>query len=260
MRPYYRLSYTSPVGHRFDLSARTGGPFVVSGGISGLVGVAEDVVTSAVGVAGQRFHGLNVHPMTGELQVAIRPAVGATLAETVAEFRQSFSRTQEGTLRVNAPGVGNVSALVRLRESIGPLKLDPHAAYGYDGVQVPLIADAGFWSLDVVKASDSVTVTNAGDVEVWPRIRWKGAGGRVTLPSGAHFDLPRTSEARTLVLDDAQSCVVVDDSDVVDRALWRALDGAVLPEGIPVGQVRTYQLPAGAELHWQLGFFDPFKQ
>ena len=78
------------------------------------------------------------------------------------------------------------------------------------------------------------------------------------MPSGASFTLPAVGSARTLVLDNDESCVVTDDRGRVDRALWHTLAPTVLPESVPIGERRRFSVPTGAELQWQVAVLDPW--
>lgn len=108
-------------------------------------------------------------------------------------------------------------------------------------VSAGVVAPAGLFHVDTVRGSGSVTVENSGDAIVFPRIRWSGAGGSVTGPSGASFSLPSSQNERVV--------------DLSPRRL--RLDGA-LPEGVPVGGSGTWRLPDGASLEWELQVASPY--
>lgn len=252
------IVYESPFGDVWPLAAGHRGVFIKENSLDDLCGDSEDVSTSPTGAPGQQFDGLNVKAMTGTLGCWVQEWEGDSLDEVSANFRSSWSRTQPGTLRAVSHTLGGVFTQVRLAKSMPPLPVDLREVDGYD-LQFSVIADSGVWWMNPLTGTGTVTVTNPGDVPVYPRIRWKGAGGKVTLPSGASFTLPAAQESRIVSLDNADSCAVVDEKGVLDRALWRALHPTVMPEGIPVGQSRTYTLPDGSELLWNIGVFDPWK-
>jgi len=106
---------------------------------------------------------------------------------------------------------------------------------------VPVVCFDGVAKSSVMTGKETVTVTNYGDVSVWPKIRHEGAGGVVTNPSGAKFTLPRATEETIIDLD--------------PRVL--RLEGA-FPESVPPGATGVWVLPAGAQLEWTLGFADPW--
>ena len=106
---------------------------------------------------------------------------------------------------------------------------------------VPVVCFDGVAKSSVMAGTGTVTVTNYGDVSVWPKIRYEGAGGVVTNPSGAKFILPRAAEETIIDLD--------------PRVL--RLEGA-FPESVPPGATGVWVLPAGAQLEWTLGVADPW--
>ena len=106
---------------------------------------------------------------------------------------------------------------------------------------VPVLCADGVAKSSVMTGTGKVTVTNHGDVSVWPKIRYRGAGGVVTNPSGAKFTLPRAAE-ETII-------------DLNPRVL--RLDGA-FPENVPPGGTGVWVLPAGAQLEWTIGVADPW--
>lgn len=106
---------------------------------------------------------------------------------------------------------------------------------------VPVVCFDGVAKSSVMTGTGTVTVTNYGDVSVWPKIRHEGAGGVVTNPSGAKFTIPRAAEETIIDLD--------------PRVL--RLEGA-FPESVPPGATGVWVLPAGAQLEWTLGVADPW--
>lgn len=108
-------------------------------------------------------------------------------------------------------------------------------------LMVPVVCFDGVAKTSTMTGTNTVTVTNYGDVPVYPKIRYSGAGGVVTTPSGATFTLPRSAEE-----------TIVD----LDPKVLR-LDGA-FPEGVPPGSTGVWVLPAGAQLEWTLGVADPW--
>lgn len=256
----YEVSYIGPRGKPWELtSGRTDGVFMEPGGVQGLVGAGEDVTVSSPFSVGQVLDGVTVGAMDGTLTVTVTKTEHASLSDVWAEFRADFSRTAPGTLTITGPRLGALSCRVRLAAPLPAL--DSNATGDViRGVAIPLIADDGLWlTRRWVDTSSRVEVSNPGDVPVCPQIVWQGTGGRVTLPSGAGFTLPQTSARRVLWLDNAQSCVVTDEDGREDRGLWTRLASQVQPEKVPVGGRRIFELPAGAALRWQVGFFDPWK-
>ena len=126
-----------------------------------------------------------------------------------------------------------------------------------DRVRVDVIADSpGVWTVPL-SGEGNVTVTNYGDVPIWPEIVWEGAGGEVTLPSGARFILPVVSEEHRLPLARNNSGRIFR-GDEYDRELTRRV-GAV-GESVPRAEERDFIVPPGARLVWEIGVFDPFEK
>lgn len=246
----FKISYISPDGREWEFDHETSPVFVVSEGVEGFVGGGEDIALTADGLSGQMFAGVNVFPIEGALS-------GYCRGESVSDFRAGFSRRRCGTLVVDSPVWGRLELEVRV---VGGGVSVPHSLPDdrWVSFSVSLVSDRGVWFTSPLYGSDNVTVTNSGDVNIWPEIRWQGAGGVVTLPSGATFTLPNSTARRVLTLDPMRGCMVSLEGGAIDRAMWKTLTGSVNAEGVPVGETRTYRVPAGAELVWRVGVFDPW--
>ena len=69
---------------------------------------------------------------------------------------------------------------------------------------------------------------------------------------------------RWLLLDESESCAVIDANDKLDRALWLATRPGVVTEGVPPGTERTYKVrrTAGSRIvavEWRPGYLDPWR-
>lgn len=196
-----------------------------------------------------------------ELVVADNDPEGRELheiADVMREWRGSWSRRNYGTLRIEDSGAWESWLPLRLAEPIPDLpSVDPA---GYEEFTQAVVSDPHhpYWRRTHVYDQRTFTVTNAGDHETWPRVRWK-QGGTVTLPSGVALTLPTVGEWRTIFLDPFESLCVLDDKNRLDRALWRQLRHKVYPEPIPVGEVRTFGIPAGAQLIVDERVDDPWR-
>ncbi|PRQ10637.1 hypothetical protein C1Y63_10610 [Corynebacterium sp. 13CS0277] len=255
----FELNYQGIDGSVWKLFDRDSPAIVPEGTMEGLVGQIQERAIVPVGAPGQLLQGVTIEAMRGGFDVLLRvdswePGVLGTL---VSRFRRAWSTTQYGVLQIVGGRLGSVQARVRLETPIAAYVTDPDNVADTT-VHVGLVADGGVWWSDTLRAGGTARVSNPGDTAVWPRVRWEGSGQSVILPSGAVVRLPSTSTPATLVLDNAQSCVVVDDAGRVLTSLWRELGGRVLPEGVPPGQMREYRLSKGAELQWQLGVLDPW--
>lgn len=253
----YRLWYTTPWGRQWEMLTENWVTGLNAAGIDGLVAQSTDVTTESPFVAGQILDSQNIGPMTGSLRVAVGPDGPKPAGDVWAEFRAGFSRTLVGTLSLHSPRYGRVSTQVRLAATLPPPDVEPNDEGVIDELPIQLISDQGVWLHDTVSGTGEVTVTNFGGVDVSPQIRWSGAGGTVTVPSGATFSLPAVEEERILLLSPVESLAVITPLGEIDYPLMRQLQAA-LPEVVPEGQSRTYVMPPGAALEWQIGVMDPW--
>lgn len=254
----YDVRYVSPGGEVWNLVGDEWVAGLRAGGLEGLTASANAVTVESPGVPGQRLAGLRFGAATGSLKVFVRGDGRHPAGEVWARFRACFPfRPPFGVLTVGSP-FGEVSARVRYPGGASGVERDPEGAE-FVPLEMPLVNDDGVWWLALQRATGNITVTNFGDVYVWPLIRWNGAGGAVTLPSGATFTLPAVQSERGISLDPLKSRQVLDQDGAVDDALWRQLRGVVLSEGIPPGGTRTFVVPDGAVLEYQIGVVDPWR-
>jgi hypothetical protein len=188
----------------------------------------------------------------------VRAGQGRHAHDIWAEFRHGFSILPPlGTLQIESP-MGTMHAQVRLNGAPSDLEVDDATADMW-ALSIPLAIDTGYWETGPFRKSGNVTVTNSGQVYIWPEIVWEGAGGKVTLPSGAEFTLPAVDSTRRLHLDPQRSHQVLNGLGVRDDDLWRRIRGQIISEGVPPGQSRQYTLPDGAFLEWRIGVLDPWR-
>lgn len=252
-----KIAYTSPAGDYFELTSRDEPRVQLNeGGVSGLVASPDVPVASSVVGVGQVPTGLSVAGMSGSLSGLIVGQEGGEVAGLYRRWRRAWSVVKPGVLQVSTGDGSWVSTPVRAASIPDWVGKDE-----WDLVEIPwsvsVVSDAGLWFGSPMWGEGSVTVTNIGDVNIHPKIRWKGAGGQVILPSGASFTLPVTSSERVLLLDPLESLAVVDNDDILDRALW-PIAGAI-SEGVPPGESRIFTVPTGARLEWRVPLFDPWK-
>lgn len=253
-----QITLLTPSGVEWNLTEKKDrGVFLREGGISGLVGAPSPLVSQAVGAVGQRFFGAEQGPLEGTLSLSIYDESGGC-AKIFDQFMGVLSTHTPAILKVSSKLRGARFGSVRLAAEIGPPACDPAEVSSVD-VEASVVIDDGAWWSNWVHGNNNVTVTNSGDVPVSPKIRWKGAGGKVTLPSGATFTLPAVSQPRNLLLGIDQSLAVVDDQEVLDRETWLKVRGQALPEDIPPGASRVFSVPDGAELLWRLGFLSMWR-
>lgn len=257
----FELSLTSPSGESWDITSPDWSVGLRAGGIEGMVGVPTDVPIVVPGWPGQVVASQQIPPMEGTLRLAVRGDGAKSAADVRSSIRRSLStRVPSVMLQLRGSSFGTVTAGLRRSGEVSAPRVDPSSEEVILGVDVPVKEDLGYWSTAEVTGQGNVTVTNFGDVDIYPTIRWEGAGGDVTMPSGAVFALPVLEEGqrRTLCLSPAESMIVLDENGDVDPVLWKELRGVVLPEMVPAGQARTYDLPDGARLAWRLGVLDPW--
>lgn len=133
----------------------------------------------------------------------------------------------------------------------------PNMVDGAQRFQLALSSPDGLWRSAYSSKEPSVTVTNSGDATTYPTIVWKGAGGRVTLPSGAKFTLPQTQQPRMVRLDPAESTEICFPNGQADPAMRTLLWGTPV-EGVPRKQTKKFLIPQGAELHWEIYSYTPW--
>ncbi|AIT89154.1 hypothetical protein [Corynebacterium ulcerans] len=253
-----KITLLTPSGVEWNLTEKKDrGVFLREGGISGLVGTPSPLVSQAVGAVGQRFFGAEHGPLEGTLSLTIYDMSG-DCTKIFDEFMGSLSTHVPAVLKVSSKLRGPRFGAVRLAAEIGSPACDPAEVSSLD-VEASVVIDDGAWWSNWLHGNNNVTVTNNGDVPVSPKIRWKGAGGKIKLPSGATFTLPAVSQPRNLLLGIAQCLAVVDDQGELDRETWIKVRGQALPENIPPGASRVFSVPDGAELLWQVGFLSMWR-
>lgn len=248
-----RVTYRGVSGREWPLTDSTLEPVVLlaAGGLKELAGRFTVDSLKTPGVAGELDLGMSVEPITGSLPVIVR-----------ADVREDFISDW-------AVGVGAAAGVLVVEGGrISPLELPvrlaavpaPPDVQGVDYFELDLSirASGGVW-LRHHQGVNNVTVTNYGDVMVWPEIVWSGRGGGVVLPSGARFTLPAVSGERRVSLNPYESLTVVLDDGRVDRDVTRAVRAAAFSEGVAPHSRADYALPNGAVLHWAVGFLDPWK-
>nr|DAV90253.1 MAG TPA: tail protein [Caudoviricetes sp.] len=249
------MTYVSPDGASFAL---TGGQIeVAEGGVDKLTGSVKERAYVAVGMPGQLLESHVIEPIRGALTLVI-DSTPTKPAEVLAfELRRAFSHYRLGQLAVATP-----RGVARLRCRLDGTITDPAEVYSRSSgleLRIPLVADEGVWKVGPYTGTGTgkINVSNFGDTTTYLEITWQGNGGSITLPSGATLTLPTTSDRRHLLLNPTDSCAIIDDASGVDHALWQQIP--YLPEGVPAGGQRTYQLPAGATATWYVSALDPWR-
>lgn len=239
----YSLKYVSSTGHEYEfLDGSDGEPFVEMDTFSGFVGVFEDTPVQSVGVPGAvvDFRDRVVQQMTGAFTLVVFDR------GQWEKVRRDFSTREYGTLILESDR--RFELPVRLAES---LPTPGHVPSVGSRLEVSMVADTGVW-LSRASATNSVSVTNWGDVPVWPEIVWKGNNQSVVLPSGVGFPLPYVMGTHRLPLDRRASGKAVgeESSSVVKTD--------AVGEMVPVGATRQYTVTSGARVEWSVGVLDPW--
>lgn len=236
------LRYIAPGGAEYRLlDGSDGEPFIAAESLTGLVGVFEDTPVSVIGAPGGRvdFRDRVVKPMEGGFQLVV------FTREQWTKARRDFSTRQPGLLVLI--GERRFELPVRLSAPLPAPSTVPSAGTALD---VALIADGGVW-LSTGNGTGAVTVTNWGDVPVWPKIVFSGAG-KVTLPSGTTIPLPSVTGEHVLNLSRGGTGVAV---NVVSGSL---VPVDAVAEMVPVGATGTFRTEGPVRLEWKIGVFDPW--
>lgn len=245
----FTLEYISPSGELFSLwgGYRSHGVSIEAGTLEGLVAEIEENPVVAAGVPGQQvdFRDRVINPITGRFTVIVRDV------QTWTRFRRAWSTRKYGQLQLTTTGGKKLVLPVRLSQ---PLESPADKPRRGSRKPVTVISDSALWSQEF-SATGEVAIVNAGDVPVWPTIVWKGAGGKVTLPSGFTFDLPKVSQTARLPLD-RRFYGKVFINGVADDDVSRAV--AAVGEQVPVGETRTFVVPDGAQIVWTVQVLDPW--
>ena len=239
----YSLKYVSPGGHEYEfLDGSDGGPFVEMDTLSGFVGIFEDTPVQSVGVPGAvvDFRDRVVHQLEGAFTLVVFSR------GQWEQVRRDFSTREYGTLILDS---GRRFELpVRLAES---LPAPGHVPASGSRIEVSMVADTGVW-LSRASGKGAVTVTNYGDVPVWPEIVWKGSKQSVVLPSGVRFSLPSVSGEYRLPLDRRAS------GKATSEATGTMVKTDAVGEMVPVGAPRQYTVTSGVRVEWSVGVLDPW--
>lgn len=166
---------------------------------------------------------------------------GEQMEQLYEEFRTGWSSSVPSMLRIEADHPVGVCLLDLYRGSEIPAPSVDAKRRTQLLVQIPVVAPLGLARTQSYREEGTVTVTNAGDVLIYPKIIYTGAGGEVTSPSGAKFVLPPVQTLTVVDLDPQQL----------------RLDG-VFPEGVAIGKTETWVLPPAVMLEWELLIANPW--
>lgn len=239
----YSLEYVSPTGEAFELLARGSGVRIEMDTLDGLVGSFEDSGVESAGEPGQRASFLDrvFKPIEGSFTVVVDDP------DAWHGWYSAWSTSREGVLVLRRGG-----RVFRLPACLAaPLPFPGSRPRRGSRIAVNVIGRGGCW-LEEYSGTGSVTVTNYGDVPVWPVIVWDGAGGAVVLPSGAIFTLPAVTGQHVLPLRRSNSGRVWHDGAKTDVRV------DAVAESVPPGDSRSFIVPPGTSLTWSVGVLNPW--
>lgn len=243
------ITYTPPGGDTVDLLTGRDA-FIEMDTLEGWVAHIEYPTVEAPGVAGAIAHpeDWTVAP----LEMRFTLVAKTTKAWSVA--RSWFSSRNKGTLAVTNPN-RKVSTSVRLAAAIPSLGLSPRPG---SRIPVTLVADSGLWweERNSTPTRRVVDVANDGEVPIAPTIVWSGNGGDVTLPSGATFTLPPTTDTAYLSLASENSGVVKDAAGIENEHLTAAAQAVA--ERVQPATTGKFTIPESVYLVWNIGRCDPW--
>ncbi|MFS0140298.1 hypothetical protein ACL1FJ_00720 [Corynebacterium striatum] len=186
---------------------------------------------------------------------------GRSPGDVWADWLRDWDDSKPGSFVFESDeGISSLTIPVRLSadSEVGSPERQPDDS-GFFTVVLSLVFDSGCWEKTYSSNANSVTVTNWGDSLVFPTITWQGAGGVVTTPSGSTFTLPAAANRRFLLLDSAESYLVVDEKENVDDSLWHAVRGKVISAPVVPGKEATWKLPSGVGMTWKIGVINPWR-
>lgn len=250
-------------GKRWDLSTGAQGVLLLEDGLSDVRSQRTSEGLRLANVPGQVLHrtAITVEPVVASLRVVLDPDfVKLSMDEVWSAWESAWRFDKSCRLWFTPPG-GGVPRWIDLRLGDAGLEMPKRSPLGQRAheVNVPVVGDAGLFFETHTATQNIVTVANLGEVLVWPRVRWKGAGGDLTYHSGAKLRLPEAAAERVFFTDPVESGVITDGTAWVDERRWAQVRPRFISEPTPPGQSRKYGLFAGATLEWDLGFNTPWK-
>lgn len=246
--------WVSPWGQSWDLSTGGQGVFIEQGGYEDLPRArVQRRGVEVAGRAGRLPTDLVIPAADGSFTVSCFAEGARSVGEVESRFKAAFSHHQAGWLVVKGWPGGALRLRAELVEFSAPTRQAEHGSF--TRLTVNIHAPKALY-MQGHAGRGVVALHNTGDNVVFPRVRWQEAGD-VVMPSDAVISLPEVPGPRVLELDPLESCVVVDEDGQVDHQVWGTFP--VFPEGVPVGEARTYTVPDGAMLLWDIGYTNPWK-
>lgn len=206
-----------------------------------LVGQASWSDVSIPGRAGVIPGRMTFGAIEAEVPFYLHADNGEEMEKLYRDFRRAWSPAQPTQIEVLADHpLGALTFDAFLRSPIRGTPVDMRRRTSAT-VPVSVFVPSGLARSRALTSTGVVTVTNVGDVAVYPKIVYSGEGGEVTGPSGATFMLPPAAHSETVDLDPAKLRVA-----------------GAFPEGVPPGQTGQWRLPEGAKAVWEVLVADPW--
>lgn len=257
-------------GSTWELGDWTGGVALLMDGVTGLHHPPIDPhLLSSDMLAGQIVTGVRVLPRPIELHIGIKASTTDDWADVDARWWRSWHPMHTGTLTVSSKR-GSRSIRLRLQPTEEHrYRVDPYMA-GVATYKLAAVADQPLWAGDPIvqpwssvdvepfldpagappfhitprNLVDSATLTNPGDVDVWPV--WQvtaddAAVGLTITCNGGTIGLPSTPAGKTVVINTDPVRGGADRGTLVDGVLTDAVDIDPLispyqPRRVPAGR------------------------
>lgn len=211
-----------------------------AGGVNGLVSQPKPVTTESGFAPGAVLHGYTTGVVEGSIRLLIEPPF------TYKQVAGWFSPNRNAYLIVNG-----WELVVRLREMVAPPQVAPDGEPLLE-VEIPLVSFDGVWRARPRRGS---TVTNDGDVAIYPTLEWSGVGASVRWPSGLEMQLPAVVSLSTLDTS-PWGGFTVRTGGKVDVAASKTVAG--FSEPVPPGKTVALGL-SKCEAMWQVGRWSPWQ-
>ncbi|AKN77517.1 hypothetical protein HO100_11405 [Corynebacterium ulcerans] len=238
-----KVTLISVTGRSYELTGVQGSSPVLApeDALRGLVCKTDRSDISWPGRAGVVPGRLRLGSLQAEIPFFLSADSGTEMEEIYREFRQGWSLHQPSVFVIDADRPGGPWFFpVVLDRPLPGTGVNPRARTSMT-LSVPVFCKQGVATSGVMTGEDNVTVTNFGDVIVYPKITNSGQGGQAVGPSGAAFRIPPASQAPLIDLDPGKL----------------RIDG-IFPEGVMPGKTGTWKLPPGCTLEWVIGVVDPW--
>lgn len=198
---------------------------------------------ATIGQVGESIVGWHVDKMTDTIKLAIQAEEHASVWTLWQQFISGMKPFSECRLIAGSDNAGEVHTPLRVLKVTTPSKSP--ATWGIRNVEfeIEVMALSGCWygmSL-LLDADKPHKITNHGDFPMWPMAVWINADdARVVSPNG-RLSLPfGGTSSSVLDTDPAFAGRILDSNGNVNKQLWRAMKGQVLPSPIMPGETQTW--------------------